>query len=99
MKAQLQAPWSQSAKPGPGRSLWLSDWDSECPHVQTGLKIPRPPPPPATIPREEGRAWETAPSSASRPPPPPLGSRALGRAVAVAYGVRSFTGSELASPS
>ena len=39
--------WSRLV-PGPGRSLWLSDWDSERPYVQTGLKIPVPPhnPPP-----------------------------------------------------
>lgn len=39
--------WSQPV-PGPGPSLWLSDWDSGRlrPHVQTGVKIPVPPAPP-----------------------------------------------------
>ena len=39
--------WSQLV-PGPGPSLWLSDWDPGRlrPHVQTGVKIPVPPAPP-----------------------------------------------------
>lgn len=62
--------WSRLV-PGPGRSLWLSDWDSERPYVQTGLKIPVPSPQPA--PWEEGRAWELLLHLLLPAPPPPLG--------------------------
>ena len=74
--------WGQLV-PGPGPSLWLSGWDSECPrpHMQTGLKIPLPAAPP---PRRKGGpgnyCWIDCP-----PPQPPTRSRALGRAVGRAW--------------
>lgn len=61
--------WGQLV-PGPGPSLWLSGWDSECPrpHMQTGLKIPLPAAPPPGGREDLGT---TAGSTAHRPNPRP----------------------------